>query len=134
MRPRFVAACVLSDFDGRILLLNRRGPSPYRWQLPGGKVERGEGSAGAALREVWEELGVLARIEHRIGKAAMAAGGRLIVCTWYAATITEGQPTLREPEVHSEMRYFSRADLREHRADLSLGAGALLKFMDRHDV
>ncbi len=50
---------VIRDDRGRLLLV-RRGTEPGRgrWSVPGGRVERGETSQQAALREVVEETGL----------------------------------------------------------------------------
>jgi len=54
--PDFVvSAVVLRDADGRILVVRKRGTS--RYMLPGGKIERGESPAQAAVRELHEEVG-----------------------------------------------------------------------------
>lgn len=54
--PDFVvAAVVLRDSDGRILVVRKRGTSKY--MLPGGKLEAGESPAQAAVRELYEEVG-----------------------------------------------------------------------------
>jgi len=55
-----VAACVLLDGDGRILIAKR---PPGRslaglWEFPGGKVEQGESPEHALIRELAEELGI----------------------------------------------------------------------------
>jgi 8-oxo-dGTP diphosphatase len=55
-----VAACVLLDSDGRILIAKR---PPGRslaglWEFPGGKVEPGESPEHALIRELAEELGI----------------------------------------------------------------------------
>jgi len=44
---------------GEVLLI---APRQGRWQLPKGHVERGEAPPAAAVREVREETGVLARV------------------------------------------------------------------------
>ncbi|MGN6365097.1 NUDIX hydrolase [Asticcacaulis taihuensis] len=46
------------------VLLVRRGRAPRKgeWTVPGGKVQRGEGLEAAALRELFEETGVEAKI------------------------------------------------------------------------
>jgi 8-oxo-dGTP diphosphatase len=51
-----VAAVVLTDEHGRIVLVRKRGTS--RFMLPGGKIEPGEEPEACAIREAAEELGV----------------------------------------------------------------------------
>jgi len=55
-----VAAVVLVDPDGRILLAQRpEGKSMAGlWEFPGGKVEPGETPEAALVRELQEELGI----------------------------------------------------------------------------
>jgi len=55
-----VAACVLLDRDGRVLLAKRPQGRPLAglWEFPGGKVEAGERPEDALIRELCEELGV----------------------------------------------------------------------------
>ncbi len=68
-----VAAAVIVR-DGKILVGQRRRTDshPFKWEFPGGKVERGETPAEALERELREELGIHAsvgreviRYEHR---------------------------------------------------------------------
>lgn len=54
LRPTAFAA--VRDADGRLLLVRRA--DTLNWELPGGKVEFGESSVQAAIREVLEESGV----------------------------------------------------------------------------
>ena len=52
------SAVVILDKNDNILLLLRSKKSrwmPAKWGLPGGKVDSGENSAGAAIRETKEE-------------------------------------------------------------------------------
>jgi 8-oxo-dGTP diphosphatase len=55
-----VAACVLLDSDGRILIAKRPEGRPLAglWEFPGGKVEPGESPEHALMRELAEELGI----------------------------------------------------------------------------
>jgi len=62
-RPILCASAAVFRPDGRVLLGARRNP-PYDkfFSLPGGLVETGESLETAAIREVEEETGVVARI------------------------------------------------------------------------
>lgn len=60
------AGAVLVDLGGiepRALLLRRRKPPVGLWENPGGMLEDGEDFESCASRELYEETGVLARIE-----------------------------------------------------------------------
>lgn len=49
--------------EDRVLFIHRRGV----WDLPKGKIDKGEKRRQCALREVEEETGVRAKIEYKIG-------------------------------------------------------------------
>jgi len=59
-----VAAAVIMDARGRVLLNRRRGDSdlPGLWEFAGGKCEPGETPQQALTRELHEELGIEAQI------------------------------------------------------------------------
>ena len=59
-----VAAAVLVEQDGRVLLI-RRNNDPFRgfWTLPAGFVDAGEDPARAAERECLEETGLSVRVK-----------------------------------------------------------------------
>lgn len=56
-----VAAAVLTQPDGRVLLARRPAGKAYAgyWEFPGGKVEPGESLDAALTRELHEELGIV---------------------------------------------------------------------------
>lgn len=60
MKTILVAAALLIDTDGRVLLAQRpEGKSlGGLWEFPGGKVEPGETPEAALIRELHEELGI----------------------------------------------------------------------------
>jgi 8-oxo-dGTP diphosphatase len=55
-----VAAVVLVDADGRVLLAQRPDGKSMAglWEFPGGKVDQGETPEAALIRELREELGI----------------------------------------------------------------------------
>jgi 8-oxo-dGTP diphosphatase len=57
-----VAASIVRMPDGRVLMAERtKGQiSPGFWELPGGKIDRGESAEHAAIRELDEEIGIRA--------------------------------------------------------------------------
>ena len=59
-RRLHVAAGILHDADGRVLITDRRHAKSMQeyWEFPGGKVRPGESSEDALRRELGEELGI----------------------------------------------------------------------------
>ena len=59
---RTAARVVVLDQHGHVLLLEARDPADASkgqwWEIPGGGIEKGETSAEAALRELYEETGI----------------------------------------------------------------------------
>lgn len=91
-----IAAAVIVDDAGRILLVRKRGTSA--WMQPGGKVEPGEAPADTLVRELAEELGLVvaaADLEHwgRFESAAANEPGHLVDCDIYALAIS-GEPVV----------------------------------------
>lgn len=60
MKRFAVAAGILRDADGRVLIAERLGDGPFHgmWEFPGGKIGAGESAEQALHRELAEELGV----------------------------------------------------------------------------
>ncbi len=58
-----VAACALVDADNRVLISQRPEGKALAglWEFPGGKVEASETPEAALIRELREELGVVAK-------------------------------------------------------------------------
>ena len=55
-----VAAGILQDDDGRVLITERLGGGPFHgmWEFPGGKIGDDEAAGDALVRELAEELGI----------------------------------------------------------------------------
>jgi 8-oxo-dGTP diphosphatase len=63
-RRTLVVAGLIVGGDGRILIAQRRADQALggKWEFPGGKVEPGEAPVAALVRELGEELGVIADV------------------------------------------------------------------------
>lgn len=62
-----VAFCLVENDRGEILFVQRAyGERKGKWSLPGGLVDRGEGSRHAAYRETREETGIVVKVTHRL--------------------------------------------------------------------
>jgi len=63
---------LIFDSNGKLLLLKRSLNSkgnPGKWEPPGGKIDQGESFETALLREIAEETGLTASIQHIAGTA-----------------------------------------------------------------
>ena len=98
-KPVLAAGGMVSDEAGRLLAIHRLGV----WDLPKGKVEPGEDTAAAAVREVQEECG-LQRVERGDALATTwhtyeRKGKRHLKRTeWYLMTATSDQPLTAQHE------------------------------------
>lgn len=99
------------------MLLIKRGNSPRKgqWSLPGGRIEWGETSAAAALRELKEETGIDADlvglidvVDAVITSRETGEVTRHYIMVDYAARWTAGEPVAGDDAV--EARFFSLAE------------------------
>jgi ADP-ribose pyrophosphatase YjhB (NUDIX family) len=102
-----VAACVVPERQGRILLLQRGiNPGRGRWVMPGGFVDRGELPAEAAVREAAEEVGLAVEAGPLIGVFGTHESPIIIV---YSATRVKGEAAPLDETL--AVRWFAPADL-----------------------
>jgi 8-oxo-dGTP diphosphatase len=94
--PSPVPAVGVVCLRGEEVLLIRRGTPPRQgeWSLPGGRIEPGERTVDAALRELREETGVEAEITGLIDvvDGVFPEAGRHYVLIDYAARWLSGEP------------------------------------------
>jgi 8-oxo-dGTP diphosphatase len=107
-----VAAAIVAvgtDARSRLLVGQRSYPPGLagRWELPGGKVEPGEGEREALARECREELGIDIVVGDRAA-ADVATIGVLGILRVYWARIAAGVPN---PSEHSELRWLTAEEL-----------------------
>jgi len=94
----------------RVLAARRTTPAEAagRWELPGGKVERGEDPSAAVVREIREELGCdVAVVGHLDGEQPIRPGLNLRVAV---ADLVGGEPV---PHEHDAVRWLAADELEE---------------------
>jgi len=106
-----VAAAVLIEQDGRVLLVSRTN-EPFRglWTLPAGFVDSGEAPADAAARECLEETGLTVRILHVLDVIAgreHSRGADFIII--YSAQVISGD--LMAGDDAEQAGWFKRGEL-----------------------
>lgn len=131
MASILLAGCVVLDQNGAILLLHRNTEKQH-WEIPGGKVEPGESLEQAALREVKEELDVVATLIRQLG-AARFTEDKHFTHHWFLAKL-HGQPVVAEPEKFDDIAYFLPQQLRQPGLSLSNGVQHFLRQLDSQTI
>jgi mutator protein MutT len=94
---------------GTVLAARRTVPSLTGgpWEFPGGKVEPGEDAADALVRELREELGVIARVDEWLGSEPLANGWELRIAM---VRLIDGEPRVTA-DIHDELRWLGPDEL-----------------------
>ncbi|WP_438855802.1 NUDIX hydrolase [Agromyces sp. M3QZ16-3] len=133
------AGAVITDDDGRVLLV-RRGAPPQRgrWSVPGGRLEPGESFADAAAREVLEETGLRVAVGRELWRLRLPAGdAREFDVHDFAATVVGG--ALAAGDDAADARWFAPDEVHRLRVTTHLveylrraGVVAPLPHVDEH--
>jgi 8-oxo-dGTP diphosphatase len=101
--PKVAVAVVLGDDNG--VLLGRRGVDPGSglWSFPAGYVNRGEVLEEAAVREVFEELGLDIELTGLVG--VYSERGNPVVLVVYAGVVVGGSLRVDGREVVEARRF-----------------------------
>lgn len=117
-----LAGCLISNQQGKILLLHRQTAKRQQWETPGGKVEPDEDPAQAAIREVKEEIGVVVNLTQKLGEKEFLEDGYPFHYVWFQADIIKGKPSIKEPEKFTEYDYLSWQQMGDIYKQLSANA------------
>lgn len=107
------AAGGVVDKGGKILLIYRKG----RWDIPKGKIDKGEKKRACAIREVEEETGVKVSIEKKINTTwhTYITNKKYVLkkTHWYVMKCLDDSNTApQEEEDIDEVRWMSLTELR----------------------
>lgn len=109
-----VVAAALIRADGSILVQQRldRGPHGGLWEFPGGKWEAGESLAGALVRELSEELGIVVAHDalHPLTFATEPISSGELLLLLYVCSSWQGEARALDAK---QLRWCKPADLLE---------------------
>lgn len=112
MQIQIVAKTLVTNADGMILVLRRHDDDDYRpgeWDLPGGQAEPGEDPQAAAMREAYEEVGLVLDNLRPIHVTSRIYGTRQVIKTIFQTTTYAGTPKLSHE--HSELEWIEPDEL-----------------------
>ena len=132
--PIYLSGCLIPDSNNLILLLHRDNGKRNQWETPGGKIEPGETSEQAAIREIEEELGVKVQLTRKVGEGDFAEGDQPYHYTWFQAHIISGIPRLTEPQTFTELKYFSIDEINATVDYLSAGTKTLITAINNKTI
>ncbi len=109
---RVVSAAITSG--GRYLITQRQEKAvlPLLWEFPGGKVEAGESDEAALIRELYERLGIQAKVCERISSTEREYEKYVVELHLYRCEITYGQP---QPRNVRDLAWVCSSEFGEYR-------------------
>lgn len=85
-----VAAGVVKNAEGRILICRRKGELEGLWEFPGGKREKGETFQRCLERELMEELDLPVEAGETLGSVVRTENDRTIWLVFVSAKLKSG--------------------------------------------
>ncbi|WP_391559269.1 (deoxy)nucleoside triphosphate pyrophosphohydrolase [Robertmurraya sp.] len=93
------------------ILCAQRGPTkalPYKWEFPGGKIEKDESPQEALQREIKEEMHCKVEIGEQIDYTVYEYDFGIVHLTTFYCKLMEGKPSLTE---HASIKWLSPNEL-----------------------
>lgn len=104
-----VAAGVVRDGQGRVLICRRMGELAGLWEFPGGKREAGESYEACLVRELMEELALPVTQPVRLLRMAYCGEGKALDFVFVGAEASPEAPLALR--VHAKACWVKPADL-----------------------
>jgi 8-oxo-dGTP diphosphatase len=107
-----VAAGILFDAGGRVLIAERVGGGPFQgmWEFPGGKIGAGESAVQALARELEEELGIEVVAAEHFMHLDHDYPDRSVAIDFFLVTEWKGEPAGRDGQTLNWVQAESLAD------------------------
>jgi len=105
-----VAAGILCDSSGRVLIAERLGGGPFHgmWEFPGGKIGPDETAPEALSRELAEELGIEVTVCARFMNLRHEYDDRTVTIEFFIVSAWNSEPVGREGQA---LRWVEREQL-----------------------
>ncbi len=96
-----VAAGILCDSAGRVLIAERLGGGPFHgmWEFPGGKIGPGETAPQALSRELAEELGIEVTVCSSFMQIRHEYDDRIVTIEFFLVSAWNSDPVGREGQL-----------------------------------
>lgn len=121
-RPKVGVGVIIENAMGEILVGKRIGHAPY-YSIPGGHLELGETFEAAAIKEVYEETGLIIKEPHVFGvtnnlKTYRLENKHYVSINLYTKKF-EGEPKVMEPDKCESWFWVSPSALPQPHFDAS---------------
>ena len=125
----------ICEFDGKILLLKVRSKSSHdaeKWEIPGGKVKKGEFFDQALRREFLEETGLEINIDSLYNviqnEYTACKTNEKIKSIQLIMKVSSSTDKVKISEEHDDYRWFTREELKELIDEKLLSKAAMNSF------